>query len=210
MRFSIRALLIFVTIVGGPLALYAHRINENHRQETIAKSLKRFPGMVRFYEADEIGNGTDFRRGSVVLALQQIVVKVTETKISNLSIETSGSMFWEFYQQSQIQKANKAASRAELRTEQSKDYLQLLENKIESLALACQSLWEILEERTDITSEQLHRKMEEVDLRDGKKDGKLSAAAKTCQSCGRKTSRRRPVCLYCGADNESKEPFGLR
>jgi hypothetical protein len=120
------------------------------------------------------------------------------------------AMFWEFYQQSLIHNANTTANRAQLKAEQSKDYLDLLENKIESLALACQSLWEILEERTDITSDDLDRKMEEVDLRDGKKDGRLSAAAKTCGSCGRKTSRRRPICLYCGTDNKSKEPFGLR
>ena len=119
-------------------------------------------------------------------------------------------MFWEFYQQSQIQKANTTASRAQLKAEQSKDHIQLLENKIESLALACQSLWEILEEKTNITSEQLHAKMEEVDLRDGKKDGRLSSTAKTCEKCGRKTSRRRPICLYCGSDNKTKEPFGLR
>lgn len=119
-------------------------------------------------------------------------------------------MFWEFYQQSQINRAKSTAGRAELIAEQSKDYYALLENKIESLALACQSLWEILEERTDITSELLHAKMEEVDLRDGKQDGRLSSAAKSCQSCGRKTSRRRPICLYCGADNKTKEPFGLR
>ncbi len=119
-------------------------------------------------------------------------------------------MFWEFYQQSRIQSATATANRAHLKAEQSKEYFELLENKIESLALACQSLWELLEERTDITSQDLDRKMEEVDLRDGKQDGRLSAAAKTCAACGRKTSRRRPICLYCGADNKSAEPFGLR
>lgn len=119
-------------------------------------------------------------------------------------------MFWEFYQQSQIHRAQAKASRAQLKVEQTKDQIQLLENKIESLALACQSLWEIIEEKTNINSEQLHAKMEEVDLRDGIKDGKLSSTPMTCHQCGRKTSRRRPICLYCGAENQSKEVFGLR
>lgn len=119
-------------------------------------------------------------------------------------------LFWEFYQQSQISNAQSTASRAELKAETSKQYFQLLEGKIGSLALACQSLWEILEENTDITREQLLAKMEEVDLRDGKKDGKLSRSVEACESCGRKTSRRRPICLYCGTKRESAELFGLR
>ena len=73
-------------------------------------------------------------------------------------------MFWEFYQQSQIHNAQQTASRAELKAETSRAYFQLLEGKIGSLALACQSLWEILEENTDITREQMLAKMEEVDL----------------------------------------------
>ena len=119
-------------------------------------------------------------------------------------------MFWEFYQQSQIQKANRTASRAELKAGQTEEYFRLLEGKIASLALACQSLWEILEEQTDVTHEQLAVKMEEVDMRDGVKDGKLTSTPTKCKSCGRKTSRRRPMCLYCGSRSESKEVFGMR
>lgn len=118
-------------------------------------------------------------------------------------------LFWEFYQQSQINRAQQSASRAELKAETSRQYFQLLEGKIGSLALACQSLWEILEENTDITRDQLLAKMEEVDLRDGRKDGKLTKTVEACVSCGRKTSRRRPICLYCGEKQESSELFGL-
>lgn len=118
-------------------------------------------------------------------------------------------MFWELYQISQINKAQSTASRAELKAETSREYFRLLEGKIGSLALACQSLWEILEENTDITRDQLLAKMEEVDLRDGRKDGKLSKTVEACGSCGRRTSRRRPNCLYCGEKQESGELFGL-
>lgn len=119
-------------------------------------------------------------------------------------------MFWEMYQQTQIHSAQSMANRAESKAESNKEYFRLLEGKISSLALACQSLWEILEENTDITREQLLAKMEEVDLRDGRKDGKLSPTSDSCSECGRKTSRRRPICLYCGANQESNEIFGLR
>lgn len=119
-------------------------------------------------------------------------------------------MFWEFYQQSQIHNAQTSASRAEHKVESNQLYLKMLEDKLGSLALACQSLWEILEENTEITREQMISKMEEVDLRDGRKDGKISPVAQACSECGRKTSRRRTNCLYCGKEQGSNELFGLK
>lgn len=118
-------------------------------------------------------------------------------------------MFWELYQDHQIRGAQTSAKRAELKAEHNREYYRLLEDKIASLALACQSLWETLEEHTDITREQLLAKMEEVDLRDGQKDGKLSKTVDACPTCQRKTSRRRPRCIYCGCNLESNELFGL-
>ena len=86
-----------------------------------------------------------------------------------------------------------------------RDYFRLLEGKIESLALACQALWEILRESTHLTENEMMAKMQEIDLRDGRADGRLSAVADTCRQCGRKTSRRRDTCLYCGAQNPATE-----
>ena len=117
-------------------------------------------------------------------------------------------MFWDLYQQHQIYSLSREASRANNNADKAAVYLEQLENKVDSLALACQSLWEIIQDTTGITQEQLEAKMEEIDLRDGKKDGRLSQTADTCQQCGRKTSRRRPICLYCGASNDNGELFG--
>ncbi len=119
-------------------------------------------------------------------------------------------MFWELYQTSQIHQAQSQAGRAELKSQQVEERIRLLEDKIESLALACQSLWEIVRDNTAISQEQLERKMEEVDLRDGKRDGKLSRVVSDCTNCGRKTGRRRRICIYCGAENKTDEVFGLR
>ena len=88
--------------------------------------------------------------------------------------------------------------------------IERVEKKLESLALACQSLWEILQEHTKISEEDLMAKMEEVDIRDGKMDGRISPRAEACQNCNRKTSRRRTNCLYCGHENTGGEVFGKR
>ena len=74
--------------------------------------------------------------------------------------------------------------------------------------MACQAMWELLESRTKFTQDDLEKKMEEIDLRDGIKDGKISKTVATCPSCGRKTSIRRPTCLYCGEPNPNGGTFG--
>ena len=82
-------------------------------------------------------------------------------------------------------------------TDRSKINQMILENKIESLALTCHALVEILRQH-GITSEMLAAKMEEIDLRDGKLDGRMSPVSKACGRCGRRNSKNRTNCLYCG------------
>jgi hypothetical protein len=107
-------------------------------------------------------------------------------------------MFWEFYQQSQINRANLKSGRAERSAERLQRDIESLDVKIEGLALTCQALVELLQEKGGVTEEQLISKMEEVDLRDGKLDGKMSPRMETCRNCQRNTSLKRPTCLYCG------------
>ena len=117
-------------------------------------------------------------------------------------------MFWELYQLRLINKADRKANRAQLKADHTVMAMERLESKIESLALACQSLWEILRENTDLTEAELDEKMQEIDLRDGRLDGKLSKVADDCSKCGRRTSRRRPNCIYCGEPTDGSEVFG--
>ena len=119
-------------------------------------------------------------------------------------------MYWELYQQSVIRQAQSAADRASSRSDQVEIQLRQLESKVNSLALACQSLWEIVQEHTDINRDQLIAKMEEIDLRDGVKDGRITPKAKPCSKCGRQTSKRRPKCIYCGTEIEVSGVFGMR
>lgn len=119
-------------------------------------------------------------------------------------------MFWELYQQSNIRNAHSSAGRARATADQASRQGERLEEKVDALALACQSLWEIVRETTDFTEDHLLAKMEQIDLRDGKSDGKMSPVGQTCDDCGRKTSRRRDNCIYCGEQIGPSEVFGKR
>ena len=111
-------------------------------------------------------------------------------------------MFWDLYQQSQInsatREANEARRTAEKAAASTGQMLNSLEGKINSLALTCQALHEILQEQNAISDGQLEKKMEEIDLRDGTRDGRITPQSRTCNGCGRRASPTRSRCLYCG------------
>jgi len=62
-----------------------------------------------------------------------------------------------------------------------------------------EALWSMLKEQHGYTDEDLIERVRQIDLRDGKLDGKVaSTGIKTCASCKRPVSGRHAVCLYCG------------
>lgn len=70
---------------------------------------------------------------------------------------------------------------------------------VDKLFLIAKALWTILKEEHGYTDESLMQKIKEIDLEDGKLDGKISKTEKpSCPKCGRKVIGRHPVCLYCG------------
>jgi len=75
------------------------------------------------------------------------------------------------------------------------------------LALVCQALWEILRDKTSLTEDQLEEKIMEIDLRDGKKDGKMGRAVGNCPKCQKPLSQRHAKCLYCGEDIDKEHMF---
>ncbi len=63
-----------------------------------------------------------------------------------------------------------------------------------------EALWTIVKEELKIDDEQLQRRIIEIDMRDGKYDGKAArdGGPQSCPNCARPISNRRPVCIYCG------------
>ena len=89
-------------------------------------------------------------------------------------------------------RAGAKAGRAQREVEQ-------LADRLDRLQLVCTAMWELLAERAELTEQDLLAKVEEVDLRDGRADGKISPQVKRCRQCGRAMSQRHARCLYCGA-----------
>ncbi len=100
------------------------------------------------------------------------------------------------------------AARAESIARNTQQKFKVLEANLAKSLLICESLWELLRDEHGWTDQQLYKKLEEVDLRDGVADGKNQRKAVVCPDCGRTVSPRHAVCLYCGRVIDTS-PFTL-
>ncbi len=73
-----------------------------------------------------------------------------------------------------------------------------LENNLAKTLMINEALWEIIRDRLNLTEQELHDKLYEVDMRDGTLDGKNQRKAVKCQNCDHMVSARHSVCIYCG------------
>ncbi|MBP87497.1 MAG: hypothetical protein CMJ64_12360 [Planctomycetaceae bacterium] len=107
-------------------------------------------------------------------------------------------MFWDLYQQMQIHDVQDTAWQTRDEASMLRRELRDLRRSIDSLALTCAALWELQRERGSITDDELVAKMQEIDLRDGQLDGKMTKPATVCPSCERANNASRKNCMYCG------------
>ena len=77
---------------------------------------------------------------------------------------------------------------------------EIIQCDVEKLFMLTEALWTILKEKHGCTDAELVQRVQEIDLRDGKLDGKVAKVNPDCPKCRRKLMGKRPVCLYCGAE----------
>jgi len=96
----------------------------------------------------------------------------------------------------------KAGAQADIATAKAKEAISKsyeLSGRIDCLSLMCMAMWELLQQETSLSEEDLFSKVKDIDLRDGTLDGKLQKKAAQCTQCGRVLSRKHGRCLYCGS-----------
>lgn len=107
---------------------------------------------------------------------------------------------WDLFQQMQINDLQQRSSDARFDARSALNAIAALEQKVDLLSLVCHAMFEELQRTSGFTEARLKEKMLEIDMRDGKRDGKLSSAAlKTCPDCGQRITKLRANCFWCGA-----------
>jgi hypothetical protein len=120
-------------------------------------------------------------------------------------------IFWDLYQQAQIQdlQGRERLEQSEVqfaaRREAQRQVFDLAD-RVEKLTLVAHAMWTLLSERTNISEEDLLRKITEIDGRDGAVDGKVARAPVKC-SCGATVCARFQRCLFCGKEYRSGSAF---
>lgn len=110
------------------------------------------------------------------------------------------SWIWDMFQQHQIRDNQQRSTDAQLDAKSAHKEIAQLQEKIDALSLLCRALFEELQIVSGITESQLRQRMAEIDLRDGKLDGKYDPKAiETCSECGHKIKNNRSNCFWCGA-----------
>jgi hypothetical protein len=93
---------------------------------------------------------------------------------------------------------SQAASRAESKATTIEHQVKRLHADLARSLMISEALWELLSEKEGLTEVDLHKKLYEIDMRDGVIDGKNQRKAQKCPACEHMVSARHPACIYCG------------
>jgi hypothetical protein len=78
-----------------------------------------------------------------------------------------------------------------------------LRERLDRQALMSMALWSLMKDQFGLTDEQLLSRIQDIDLSDGKLDGKVMQGVTDCKKCKRSLSPRHAKCIYCGAVRET-------
>ena len=90
------------------------------------------------------------------------------------------------------------AARAESKAASVERKMKVLEASVAKTLMINEVLWEFIRDNHNLTEKDLHKKIYEVDMRDGVIDGKNQRKPTECPDCGHMVSARHPACIYCG------------
>ena len=116
-------------------------------------------------------------------------------------------IIWDLYQSRQISElGNRIGDVQGSQTQDrvARDAASRLEEKVDKLALISCAMFELMQESSGISEDQLRKKIVEVDLRDGQVDNRMTARAKKCPKCEAMISPKFGRCLFCGYKDDAQ------
>lgn len=117
-------------------------------------------------------------------------------------------ILYDIHQNGRIAGAEASAEQAAHKAERIAQNIEEMEERIDKLALVNYALWSLLEERLGVTEDELVARVQDLDLKDGKLDGRVQGGVINCPDCQRPLSQRHRKCLYCGFELQSGNAFG--
>ncbi len=71
--------------------------------------------------------------------------------------------------------------------------------ELERLFMITEALWMFMRDKNGYSDADLEQMIQDIDLQDGKLDGKVAKEApQKCGRCKRALQRAKPICIYCG------------
>jgi len=91
------------------------------------------------------------------------------------------------------------ARQAQSDARDAKTELEFVKHDIERLLMITEALWMLLKKEHGYEDSELTKMISQIDLRDGKLDGRVARTApQRCPYCARPVSQRRSFCIFCG------------
>ena len=122
---------------------------------------------------------------------------------------------WDLFQQSQISGLSES-QRSKARHDSYQDSkismaghdMRDLVQRHEQLKLVTMAMWTLLKEHSGLTENDLRKYIEQVDLMDGKLDGRINTKGQCkCSGCQRTLLTTALACPYCGTPLKRKSAF---
>ena len=111
-------------------------------------------------------------------------------------------MFYSYgsiYSRALASQAQTAASDAQASAREAVTETELLRHDVDRLLMITEALWTFLKKEHGNSDEELANAVKEIDLRDGRLDGRVGKSPpKACPACGKMNSSKQSRCLYCG------------
>jgi hypothetical protein len=117
-------------------------------------------------------------------------------------------LLYDIHQNAKIAGAEAKADRSAHKVERVSQNIEDIEERLDKLALLNYALWSLLQDKLGVSEAELLARVEELDLQDGKLDGRISGGVVNCKDCDRPLSKRHRKCLYCGFELKEDTAFG--